>query len=97
VRQAELDSRNGEQPRFELGLEMQRRLKVATERLTTELVMFRESAQTAASRSEAAARRSEESAARLERLTRWLIGFTVALVVLTVAVLALTGVLAAKQ
>lgn len=93
---AELDSRNGKQSRFEYGLEMQRRLKVATEKLTAELVMFRDSAEVAAERSEAAALRSEASAAKLERLTRWLIGFTVALVVLTVAVLALTAVLAAR-
>ena len=84
-------SRAGQQ-RFEYGLEMQRRLKVATEKLTAELVMFRESAEAAAERSEAAARRSEASAAKLERL----IGFTVILVVLTLAVLALTAVLAAK-
>lgn len=64
--------------RFEYGLEMQRRLKVATKKLTDELVTFRQSA-------EAAARRSETSAVKLERLTRWLIGFTVALVALTVA------------
>jgi len=88
-------SRAGQQ-RFEYGLEMQRRLKVATEKLTAELVMFRESAEAAAERSEAAARRSEASAAKLERLTRWLIGFTVVLVVLTLAVLTLTAVLAAK-
>ncbi|HEY3957992.1 MAG TPA: hypothetical protein VGM53_31900 [Streptosporangiaceae bacterium] len=88
-------SRAGQQ-RFEYDLEMQRRLKVATEKLTAELVVFRESAEMAAERSEAAAHRSEASAANLERLTQWLIGFTVALVVLTVAVLALTAVLAAK-
>ncbi len=51
-------SRAGQQ-RFEYGLEMQHRLKVATEKLTAELVMFRESAEAAAERSEAAARRSD--------------------------------------
>jgi hypothetical protein len=42
---AELASRNRGQPRFEYGLEMQRRLKMATEKLTAELVTFRESAE----------------------------------------------------
>jgi hypothetical protein len=96
ITNAELTSRNRQQPRFEYGLEMQRRLKVVTEKLTAELVIFRKSAEAAAERSEAAARRSEATAATLERLTRWLIGFTVALVVLTVVVIALTAVLAAK-
>jgi hypothetical protein len=70
-------------------MEMSRRLKDATNRLAAELVTFRESAESAASRSEA-------SANTLERLTRWLIGFTLALVALTVAVVVLTAVLAAK-
>ena len=46
---------------------MQRRLKEAIEKLTSELVMFRDSAQAAAIRSEVTARRSEESAARCRR------------------------------
>jgi len=67
-------------PRHEI--EMQRRLKVAVEALTAELVSFRTS--------------SDEAAGKLERLTKWLIGFTIVLVVLTLAVAGLTAVLAAK-
>ncbi len=75
--------------------EMNRRLKDAVESMTAELVIFRESAEAAATRQEAAADRAEASATRLEGGTRVLVWFTAALVALTVAVLALTAVVAA--
>jgi hypothetical protein len=50
-------------------MELQRRLKVAVETLTTELVAFRAS--------------SDAASRKLVRLTNWLIGFTVGLVLLT--------------
>jgi hypothetical protein len=55
-------------------MEMNRRLKVAIERLTGELVTFRKSADAAAS--------------KLSRLTNVLIGFTAVLVVLTILIAA---------
>ena len=67
-------------PHYEM--EMNRRLKGATEKLTAELVTFRES--------------SDVAARKLWRLTNVLIGFTAALVALTVALLILTIILAAK-
>jgi hypothetical protein len=85
-------------------MELQRRLKVAVELLTAELVTFRESAEAAAARSDAAAARSDAAAdradaaaGRLERLTRWLIAFTIGLFVLTAIVAVLTGVLIAQS
>ena len=75
-------------------LEMTRRLKVATEKPTSELVSFRESAVDAATRSEAAAARSEAAAARMERRTNSMIWLTVALLAFTVAVAALSVVIA---
>jgi hypothetical protein len=57
-------------------MEMNRRLKVATERLTAELVAFSKS--------------SDAAAGKLARLTRVIISLTVALVVLTVALVVLT-------
>lgn len=78
-------------------MELQRRLKLAVELLTAELVTFRESAAAAAERSDAAAARSDAAAGRLERLTGWLIAFTVGLFVLTAIVAVLTGVLLAQS
>lgn len=63
-------------------MEMQRRLKAATETLTAETIRSRES--------------SDSAARKLERLTRWLIWFTAALVLLTLALVALTAVVASK-
>jgi hypothetical protein len=62
-------------------MEMNRRLKMTIEKLTTELVAFRES--------------SDQAARKLGRLTNILIGFTAALVALTVALVILTVIVAA--
>ena len=70
------------QPSRQYTMEMQRRLKVATEANTAELVRFRQAADVAAGK-------SDRAAGRLERLT-W------ALIVLTLAVVALTVVLVVK-
>jgi hypothetical protein len=63
-------------------MEMNRRLKEATGKLTGELVTFRES--------------SDVAARKLWRLTNVLIGFTAALVALTAALVILIIILAAK-
>jgi hypothetical protein len=64
-------------------LEMNRRLKGAIEKLTTELITFRQS--------------SDLAARKLWRLTNVLIGFTVALVALTVALVVLTIMIATRS
>lgn len=64
-------------------MEMNRRLKDAVEKLTGEIVAFRESAI-------AAAEKSDVAAGKLTTLTRWLIIFTAALVILTVVIVVLT-------
>jgi hypothetical protein len=63
-------------------MEMNRRLKAAIEKLTTELVTFRKS--------------SDVAARKLSRLTNVLISFTAALVALTVALVVLTIIIARK-
>jgi hypothetical protein len=63
-------------------MELNRRLKTAIEKLTTELVTFRRS--------------SDVAARKLSRLTNVLIDFTAALVALTVALVVLTIIVAAK-
>jgi hypothetical protein len=89
-----------------LALEMQRRLKVATENLTAEEVRSRESSErligldtsiTGLTAEIVAFRTSSDAAAqKLERLTNWLIGFTAALLVMTVVLVILTAALVAK-
>ena len=64
-------------------VEMSRRLKNAVEALTAELVMFRES-------SDSAARQSDAAAGKLARLTWVLIVLTVAVTGLTAALVVLT-------
>jgi hypothetical protein len=64
-------------------MEMSRRLKNAVEALTAELVMFRES-------SDSAARQSDAAAGKLARLTWVLIVLTVAVTGLTAALVVLT-------
>jgi hypothetical protein len=59
-----------EGPQYRAPMEMNRRLKAATEKLTTEIVTFRES--------------SDAAARKLSLLTNVLIVFTAALVVLTI-------------
>ncbi len=61
-------------------MEMNRRLKAAIEKLTTELVTFRKS--------------SDVAARKLSRLTNVLISFTATLVALTVALVFLTIIIA---
>jgi hypothetical protein len=68
-------------PGFEM--EMNRRLKDAIEKLTGEIVTFRESAI-------ASAEKADVTAGKLTTLTRWLIGFTAVLVILTVVIVILT-------
>jgi hypothetical protein len=67
-------------PHYEM--EMNRRLKEATEKLAGELVAFRQS--------------SDVAARKLWRLTNVLVSFTAALVALTVALVILTIILATK-
>jgi hypothetical protein len=64
-------------------IKMNRRLKVAIEQLTGELVTFRQS--------------SDAASGKLSRLTNVLIGFTTVLVVLTFASVVLTIVIAAEK
>lgn len=64
-------------------MEMNRRLKVAIQRLTGELVKFRES--------------SDAASRKLSRLTNVLIGFIAALVILTLGLVVLTIAIAAEK
>lgn len=86
-------------------MEMQRRLKDATERLAAETVKARESSEQLSAELHALVagltseivtfrKSSDEASASLTRLTRWLIGFTVALLVVGVATLVASTVLA---
>lgn len=68
-------------------LEMARRLMESADRLTSELVKLRESAEAAAKRQEAAADRAEAAVGKTVRLTVWLVICTVALIALTAALL----------